>query len=80
LANAQIASRMVFAAPAVRRTTTLFLVKDDQGDVHLAPYHYFNDARVAQRPLLPDRADEPEPSEAMCVVGGSPGPGPSDAS
>ena len=66
--------------PAVRRTTTLFLVKDDQGDVHLAPYHYFNDARVAQRSLLPDRADEPEPSEAMCVVGGNADPGPSDAS
>lgn len=26
--------------PAVRSATTLFVVKDDDGDVHLAPYHF----------------------------------------
>ena len=30
------------ATPAVRAATTLFVVKDDRGDVHLAPYHYWN--------------------------------------
>ncbi|HEY2404708.1 MAG TPA: SbcC/MukB-like Walker B domain-containing protein [Polyangiaceae bacterium] len=54
--------------PSVSRTTTLFLVKDEQGDVHLAPYHYWNDLRVAQRSLLAERPDEPAPSDAVCVV------------
>jgi len=54
--------------PSVRRTTTLFLVKDEQGDVHLAPYHYWNDLRVAQRSLLADRPDEPSPGDTVCLV------------
>lgn len=54
--------------PGVRRTTTLFLVKDQAGDVHLAPYHYWNDAHVAQRSLLEDRAEEPPLAEAVCVI------------
>jgi hypothetical protein len=60
--------------PAARRTTTLFLVKDDEGDVHLAPYHYFNDSRVAQRALLPERPDEPAPEEAVCAIAGGDDP------
>jgi hypothetical protein len=54
--------------PSVRRTTTLFLVKDDACDVHLAPYHYWNDTRVAQRSLLRERGDEPALDAAVCVV------------
>lgn len=54
--------------PGVRRTTTLFLVKDQTGDVHLAPYHYWNDAHVAQRSLLPERPNEPALEDAVCVL------------
>ncbi len=53
------------------RTTTLFLVKDSECDVHLAPYHYWSDARVAQPSLLEPRAVESAPSEAVCVVAGT---------
>lgn len=57
--------------PSVRRTTTLFLVKDDRGDVHLAPYHYWNDTRVVQRSMLADRPEEPPPDAARCITGAS---------
>jgi energy-coupling factor transporter ATP-binding protein EcfA2 len=59
--------------PAVRRTTTLFLVKDGEGDVHLAPYHYFNDSGVAQRSLLAARPEAPALEAAVCVVGAANG-------
>ncbi len=29
------------ATEAAKRATTLFLVKDPHGDVHLAPYHFW---------------------------------------
>ncbi len=50
------------------RTTTLFLVKDADCDVHLAPYHYWNDSRVAQPSLLDRRASESAATDAVCVV------------
>ncbi len=56
-------------SPSARRTTTLFLVKDPQGDVHLAPYHYWNDSSVTQTALFNERPVEPNPSEAVCAVG-----------
>ncbi len=37
--------------PSARKTTTLFVVKDEHGDVHLAPYHYWNHAPRAQTTL-----------------------------
>jgi hypothetical protein len=52
--------------PAVRAATTLFLVKDEHGDVHLAPYHFWSRAGVPQLALLGD--DEPDPSSAICEV------------
>jgi len=52
--------------PSVKRTTTLFIVKDENLDVHLAPYHYWNDTRLAQPSLL--SPSEPSLEEAMCVV------------
>lgn len=55
--------------PSARRTTTLFLVKDEHGDVHLAPYHYWNDGAVAQASLFAEREVEPGAEEARCVVG-----------
>ncbi len=54
--------------PSARRATTLFLVKDADGDVHLAPYHYWNDAHIAQRSLLSERPDEASAEDAVCVV------------
>lgn len=35
------------ATPAVRHATTLFVIKDDHHDVHLAPYHYWHHADQA---------------------------------
>lgn len=55
--------------PSARRTTTLFLVKDDHGDVHLAPCHYWNGSALAQPSLFAERADEPAADEALCVMG-----------
>jgi len=60
--------------PSARRATTLFLVKDSEGDVHLAPYHYWNDAHVAQRSLLSDRPDEAPAADAVCAVANAPEP------
>ncbi|MBE7450513.1 MAG: hypothetical protein HS111_16925 [Kofleriaceae bacterium] len=37
---------------AVRAATTLFVVKDADHDVHLAPYHYWNRAREPQAELF----------------------------
>ncbi len=55
-------------SPSARRTTTLFLVKDEHGDVHLAPYHYWNDTAVAQAVLFRERALEPDPEQAICTI------------
>ncbi|MBN4050397.1 hypothetical protein JYT28_01475 [Desulfobulbus sp. AH-315-M07] len=54
--------------PAVRHATTLFLVKDAEGDVHLAPYHYWNRRDVTQRSLFDRTPDEPPAEEARCIV------------
>ncbi|HKY36528.1 MAG TPA: SbcC/MukB-like Walker B domain-containing protein [Polyangiaceae bacterium] len=56
-------------SPSARRTTTLFLVKDEHGDVHLAPYHYWNDTAVAQAVLFRERSVEPDPEQAICAIG-----------
>jgi len=49
------------ATPAVRAATTLFVVKDERGDVHLAPYHYWNhpagQADLFAAGIAPDLAD-----------------------
>lgn len=57
------------ATPAVRHATTLFLVKDENADVHLAPYHYWNHARDAQRGLFDAEPDEAPPETAECALG-----------
>ena len=38
--------------PAVRVATTLFVIKDTAGDVHLAPYHFRNPGREPQAALF----------------------------
>jgi len=38
--------------PAVRVATTLFVIKDAAGDVHLAPYHFRNPGREPQAALF----------------------------
>jgi energy-coupling factor transporter ATP-binding protein EcfA2 len=48
---------------SIRHATTLFVVKDVNHDIHLAPYHYWNDA--VPQPGLFDPAP-PEPDEAIC--------------
>lgn len=58
--------------PSASRTTTVFLVKDENADVHLAPYHYWNDMSVAQTTLFAERAEAPDPSDAVCIVGTAP--------
>lgn len=53
--------------PAVRAATTLFIVKDGNGDVHLAPYHYWHDTAPAQAGLFDAPApQEPPASAAEC--------------
>jgi hypothetical protein len=53
------------ATPSVTAATTLFVVKDDEGDVHLFPYHYWN-RQPAQTSLLDDAAAPPDPRDAVC--------------
>jgi hypothetical protein len=55
----ELGLQLVVASPdqdgvvaAARKTTTLFVVKDDHGDVHLAPYHYWNRAPATQTALV----------------------------
>jgi hypothetical protein len=55
------------ATPAIRAATTLFVVKDDQGDVHLAPYHYWN-LPAGQPDLFTPIAEPPDPADASCRV------------
>ncbi|HUH01891.1 MAG TPA: SbcC/MukB-like Walker B domain-containing protein, partial [Kofleriaceae bacterium] len=45
--------------PSVRAATTLFIVKDAHGDVHLAPYHYWHREAGPQSDLFA----APEPGE-----------------
>ena len=52
--------------PAVQAATTLFVVKDADGDVHLAPYHYWNPARAPQVALFAAAGDPPE--AAVCAT------------
>lgn len=44
------------ATPAAQRATTLFLVKDPYGDVHLAPYHYWQKTQAGLFDAPPDEA------------------------
>ncbi|HUS66348.1 MAG TPA: SbcC/MukB-like Walker B domain-containing protein, partial [Kofleriaceae bacterium] len=53
------------ATPAVRNATTLFVVKDDEGDVHLFPYHYWNRSG-AQGSLLDEGDKGNAPENAAC--------------
>ena len=55
--------------PSVRAATTLFVVKDAHGDVHLAPYHYWHKDPAPQTDLFaPEGAApaSPPPSAAEC--------------
>ena len=45
------------ATPAAQRATTLFLVKDPYGDVHLAPYHYWQKTQAGLFDAPPDDAE-----------------------
>ena len=51
------------ATAAVRAATTLFVVKDADHDVHLAPYHYWNTAHAPQADLF---TPPPDPAAAVC--------------
>ena len=51
------------ATAAVRLATTLFVLKDDDHDVHLAPYHYWNHAHGGQPDLF---TAPPDPTTAEC--------------
>jgi hypothetical protein len=48
---------------AVHAATTLFVIKDANHDVHLAPYHFWNRARDDQADLFPPAA---APGAAEC--------------
>jgi len=54
--------------PSASSTTTLFLLRDEHSDVHLAPYHYWNDSGVAQKSLFAERSEQPPPDEAICTT------------
>ena len=54
---------------SVRNATTLFIVKDANGDVHLAPYHFWHRAPDAQRDLFAaDEPTRPPPDDAECRI------------
>lgn len=53
---------------AVDRSTTLFVLKDELGDVHLAPYDYENHGREAQPSLFDQGPDESPAEDARCVL------------
>jgi hypothetical protein len=53
--------------PAVRAATTLFVVKDEACDVHLAPYHFWNREVVAQANLF-ETPDANAAETAVCRV------------
>ena len=53
--------------PSARQATTLFIVKDPHGDVHLAPYHYWHHELAAQPDLFaPPAPTEPDAEDAEC--------------
>jgi hypothetical protein len=53
--------------PSVRAATTLFIVKDGHGDVHLAPYHYWHrDAQPQSDLFAAPETGEPAPELAEC--------------
>jgi hypothetical protein len=52
------------ATSAVRAATTLFVVKDAEHDIHLAPYHYWRRVSGDQTDLF--AAPPPPPEEASC--------------
>jgi uncharacterized protein YPO0396 len=54
------------ATAAVRAATTLFVIKDGNHDVHLAPYHWWNRARAGQAELF--GSELPDPGAAECVT------------
>jgi hypothetical protein len=47
----------------VRAATTLFVLKDANHDVHLAPYHYWNRTHDGQADLF---VAPPDPNDATC--------------
>jgi len=57
---------------AVQHATTLFVVKDANCDVHLAPYHYWNRSSIAQTSLFDSTPVEPPPESAECRVAPAP--------
>jgi uncharacterized protein YPO0396 len=54
------------ATSAARTATTLFVVKDENHDVHLAPYHYWNHASDPQAGLFD--TPPPDPGAASCRI------------
>lgn len=53
---------------SAKQATTLFIVKDDHGDVHLAPYHYWHRQAKSQGDLFSETGpSEPAPEDAECV-------------
>jgi energy-coupling factor transporter ATP-binding protein EcfA2 len=55
------------ANSAAHHATTLFIVKDDQADVHLAPYHYWNRTAQQQTDLF-ETQTAPDPDDAECKI------------
>jgi energy-coupling factor transporter ATP-binding protein EcfA2 len=56
------------ATTAVRYATTLFVVKDDNCDIHLAPHHFWNHESEVQTTLFAERKATPA-EEAVCRQG-----------
>jgi uncharacterized protein YPO0396 len=55
--------------PAVSHATTLFIVKDEHGDVHLAPYHYWHRPHAPQPDLFTASGPtEPPSAAAECRI------------
>ncbi len=52
------------ARAGVRAATTVFVIKDADHDVHLAPYHFWNHAHASQSELF--AAPPPDPADAVC--------------
>lgn len=53
---------------SAKQATTLFIVKDDNGDVHLAPYHYWHRQAEVQGDFFSEAGpSEPAPKDAECV-------------
>ncbi|HKE19461.1 MAG TPA: SbcC/MukB-like Walker B domain-containing protein [Kofleriaceae bacterium] len=59
------------ATPAVRAATTLFVVKDERGDVHLAPYHYWNQP-AGQADLFTPTVAATDLADAECRLAAGP--------